>query len=203
MPLTARTVEEALEFARAESTNRSRDWTRYCQAFVRSCWGLPAFYSSARAQWLGAAKDDRHEGGDPDDAPVGAALCWASSPHGHISLAGRTPKGGSVKGSWSTDIKRRGWPDWCPRDAPRSQWGQPYLGFLTSVNGWDLRLETPDARPEPQEPARYLQVQKAGDRLAQALATAQRRGDDRDAVVLTRELARLRRIYELLEKERA
>jgi hypothetical protein len=201
MPLTARTVDEALAFARRESADRSRDWTRYCQAFVRSCWGLPAFYGSARAQWLGAAGADKHEGGSPDDAPVGAALCWASSPSGHITLAGRRAEDGTW-GSWSTDIKRRGWPDWCPRDAPRSQWGQPYLGFLTSVNGYDLKLEEKDAVPELQEPVRYLQVQKAGDRLAQALATAQRRGDSDDAEVLTRELARLRRIYARLEKER-
>ena len=80
-----RTYEEALEFARAQHNDASEDWTNKCLVFVRSSYGIGALFGSAWAQWLGADKEDRHEGGDPADAPLGSALCFkGSSPFGHI-----------------------------------------------------------------------------------------------------------------------
>ena len=68
--LAPRSRAEALQFAREEHAEGSRDWTNWCQMFVRTCWGIPALFGSAWLQWNGADAQDRHVGGSPAEAPV-------------------------------------------------------------------------------------------------------------------------------------
>lgn len=193
MPLSPRTVEEALAFARAEHDNETQDWTNFCQRFVRSAYGIPALFSSAWTQWQGADPEDRHVGGSPSLAPLGSALCFkGSGPFGHIMLAARPVN--DVPGAWSNDLKRVGDIDWAPRTAPTSQWGQGYLGYLTAVNDYDLRLK--EAKPpKPKHTKRYEAIAKAIDRMETALATAVGHKDIRDAKVIRAEIERLKEFY--------
>lgn len=202
MALAPRTRDEALAYAANEWAHGQPRWLNLCQMFVRSAWGLPPLFGSAWAQWQGADKADKHEGGDPADAPLGSALCYkGSSVFGHIVVAAR-PFKDETPAAWSNCLVRHGYIDKAARTAPVTRWGQRYLGYLTAVNGYDLQLGRPEAEPVAKEPRRYGAVVKAGDSIAAALATARRRGDEDDITVLTRELTRLRRMAETLEKER-
>lgn len=194
-----RTVEEALAFARAEHEHETEDWTNFCQRFVRTCYGIPALFSSAFTQWEGADPEDRHAGGNPADAPLGSALCYkGSGPFGHIMLAARPA--GDVPGAWSNDLTRTGDIDWSARTAPTAKWGQLYLGYLTAVNDFDLQLKEPKP-PKPKHTKRYEAIAFAIARLEGAVETAVNLGEKRDAKVIRAELRQLRELYAELRHE--
>lgn len=163
-----------------------------CQKYVRSAYGIPALFGSARAQWEGADPEDRHPGGNPADAPIGAALCFQSSPFGHIIYAAR-PFPSGTPGAWGTDMVRTGWGDKHPRTAPTTQWGQPYLGYLTAVNDYDLQLK--EKRPPRPKQVPYKAIARAIDRMEAALAVARKQGDKKDVEVFRREIRHLKRLY--------
>lgn len=193
MSESPRTVEQALAFARAEHEDATMDWDGYCQRFVRMSYGIPSLFGSAWAQWLGADDEDRHAGGDPEDAPLGSALCFkGTGPYGHIDLAARD------SGSWSNDILRRGEIDWCLRTAPTTKWGQGYLGYLTAVNDYDLQLSTPASPPKPKHDKRYHGIGKAIERLEGARDRARDLKEWRDAKAITAQLVELHELYDLV-----
>lgn len=196
MTTATRTVKQALEFARAQHADETEDWTNYCQRFVRSCYAIPPLFSSAWAQWLGADAEDRHPGSDPGDAPVGAALCFRGGTYGHIMLAARETAGGQP-GAWSNDLVRRGDIDHVARTAPVTQWGHQYVGWLSAVNDYDLRLVT-DEPPKPKQDKPYERVAKAIEKLEGARDNARRLDDRHDARLLTAEIRELRDLYDLL-----
>lgn len=185
------TLKQALETARAEHQHPSEDWEGMCQRFVRTCWGIPPLFGSAWAQWLGADDADKHIGGDPADAPVGAALCYkGSGPYGHIMIAANGGK------AWSNDLMRAGDIDYVDRLAPTHQWGQKYLGYLTAVNDYDLRLLTNEpAKPKAEN---FPRIDKAITKLRLARDAAKKRGDRADAKAIGEELAHLRDLREAL-----
>lgn len=190
MSLSPRTTKEALQRAQAEHARRSRDWTGYCQMFVRSCYGVGPLFGSAIAQWHGCDPEDRHPGGKPADAPVGSLLCYAGGKFGHIQLAAHDfPSGAS--GAWSNDLLRVGYIDKVHRNAPVNRWGHRYLGFITAVNDVDLRM--------PQK-EHYAAIQKAINRLDAARDVARAQSDAADVAVLSDEIARLKRLYDTLRR---
>lgn len=199
MSTSPRDFNEALKWAQGQAANPTADWTGYCQKFVRSCYGIPALFGSAWAQWLGADEEDRHVGGDPDDAPLGSALCYkGSGPYGHIVLAARPFKSGAGA-CWSNDLVKYGDIDKVHRDAAVTKWNQPYLGYLTAINHYDLRLkETKPPKPKQDKP--YKAVAGAIDRLERALETAKRQKDREDAKALRQEIRRLERMYNTLRR---
>lgn len=191
MSTSPHTLKQALETARAEHRHPTEDWEGMCQRFVRTCWGIPPLFSSAWAQWLGADDEDKHIGGDPSKAPVGAALCYkGSGPFGHIMLAANNGK------AWSNDLVREGGIDYVDRNAPWSHWGQKYLGYLTAVNGYDLqfRVEQP---PKPKL-APTPRIDRAIDRLRAARKSARERGAHEDARAIGVEISHLRDLREAL-----
>lgn len=191
-----RNVEEALAYARSEHDDSTMDWDGYCQRFVRMAYGIPSLFGSAWAQWLGADDEDRHpaadHGNDPNQAPLGSALCFkGSGPYGHIMLAARD------NGAWSNDILRQGEIDWCLRTAPTTKWGQAYLGYLTAVNDYDLRLA--EAKPPvPKHTKRYDGIGRAIKRLYDARDRAIKLGDRKDARAIRAQLHELRELYDLV-----
>lgn len=193
-----RTVAQALAYARAEHEHETQDWTNYCQRFVRSCYGIPSLFASAYAQWTGADPEDRHPGGSPNDAPVGAALCFkGSGPYGHIMLAANDTLSGEP-GAWSNDLVRQGDIDMVVRSRPTTQWGQGYLGWLSAVNDYDLNLSKPTKPPVPKQDKAYQRIATAIEKLKDARANADRLGDRRDVKVLHAEIRRLEEIYSTL-----
>lgn len=195
-----RSVAEALTYARAQAIRPTEDWTNYCQRFVRSCYGIPALFGSAWLQWLGADAEHKRVGGDPADAPVGAALCYkGSGPYGHIMLAAHPYGPDETPAAWSNDLVTYGRINKVRRTAPVTSWGQPYLGYLTAVNGYTLPLGD---RPREQRPERkrYAGVGRAIEGLQAARDTAQRQDDQSDVRQLDRELDKLRELYATLRR---
>lgn len=194
MTASPNTLPEALAFARAQRDHPTQDWKNLCQMFERMCWGIPALFGSAFAQWLGADPEDRHPGGDPLDAPVGAALCFkGSSAAGHIMGAAHPFRNGS-SGAYSNDLVRTGKIDKVHRGDPVTHWGHHYLGYLTAVNDFDLQLDKPTPLPRPKQ-VRYKAVEGAITKIGVALDTAKAQGDDGDVRLLSAELDDLQALY--------
>lgn len=192
MPTAPRTVPQALAFAKAEHDNETQDWTNYCQRFVRSCYGIPALFSSAWAQWVGADDEDKHPGTDPSLAPVGAALCFRGGTYGHIMLAAHPADG--VDRAWSNDLVRQGDIDIVRRTAPVLQWGHVYVGWLSAVNDYDLNVPT-GKPPRPKEDKPYRRIEIAIGRLERAAENALKLNERRDAKVIRAEINHLREVY--------
>lgn len=188
------TRREAFDFAMHQARNPSRDWTNYCQMFVRMSWGIPALYGSAYAQWLGADDSAKHVGGDIDEVPAGAGLCFkGSNPAGHIDLAANPFKSGS-SAAWSNDLVTVGDIDKVHRNAPLRAWGQRYLGWLEEINGYEIDLKN-NKPPKPKQNKRYLAVDRAINRMERALHTAQNQHDHHDIKLLKKEITHLHKLY--------
>lgn len=191
MSLSPRTTDQAFAFARAQHASGTLRWARRCQEFVHDAYGVGPLFGSAYAQWLGAHPADRHPGGNPADAPLGSLLCTKGvSPYGHIYIAARDFRNGSP-GAWSNDLVVTGRIDKVNRNAPMTHWGHRYLGYITSVNGVDLRM--------PQN-RQYTGIHAAIDRLGAALDTAKAQSDAEDVKVLSDEIANLQRLYDTLRR---
>lgn len=65
----------------------SRAWGGRCEAFTRSCFGLPGQYPSANAAWR--ASGNKHPG--DFNAPAGVPVFWdlvgPNAPYGHVALS--------------------------------------------------------------------------------------------------------------------
>lgn len=195
--VTARNFQDALEYAQAQHAHPTKNWKNWCLVFVRSSYGIPAMFGSAYAAWVGAEPEGRHPGGDPADAPLGAALCFkGSGPFGHIDLAARQT---GANGSWSNDIVHVGKIDKVPRNAPVKAWGHHYLGYLTEVNGWDLNLHAKKPA-KPKQNKKYKGLAKAIDGLEDALRGAKNTHDAQDIKTFEAELKRLKEQYSKLRR---
>ena len=167
--------------------------------FVRMSYDIPPLFGTAYAQWLGADAEDRHPGGDPHDAPLGSALCYkGSSAAGHIMLAARKFTSGTGA-AWSNDMVQYGEIDKVSRTSPVTSWNQRYLGYLTAVNDYDLRLKTSQP-PVPKQTKRYLGIKTAIHHLESALDTAKTQHDKSDVEELQKEIARLKKMYDHMRR---
>lgn len=201
MTLSPRDTPEALLYAARQAQHPSRSWAGMCQMFVRTSYGIPSLFASAWAQWLGADAADRHRGGHPSEAPVGAALCYkGSGRYGHIMLAANN-FGNGTRAAWSNDLVAQGRIDKVARTAPTVHWGQGYLGYLTAVNDYDLRLNHPKQPPKPKQTRRYLGIDNAIQNLESALETARDQHDARDATALRQEIARLKDMHSRMRRK--
>lgn len=194
MSVSPNALPEALAYARNEVRNGSARWHALCQMFVHDMWGIPALFGSAWAQWLGADSSDKHVGGSPDDAPVGAALCFkGSGVFGHIDTAAHPFRSGN-SAAFSNDLIRDGHIDKVHRSAPTTVWGQRYLGYLTAVNNYDLQLHLATPVPKPKQ-VRYRAVGEAVTKMGLALDTAKAQGDKADVALLEKEITDLKALY--------
>jgi len=192
--LSPRNWDEALKYAQVQDLRPTQDWTGLCQMFVRSCYGIPPLFSSAWTQWNGLDPDDKHPGGAPSDAPVGAALFYKGSGiHGHIMLAGR-PFAKGTPAAWSNDLVTTGKIDKVARTAPTSAWNQKYLGWSDAVNDYDLRLKTA-ATPRPKQDKPYKGIGRAIGILTDSRAVAKAQKDVADVKAFDKEIVRLKKMY--------
>lgn len=199
MSVSPNTLPEMLAFCRAQRDHPTQSWARLCQMFTRMGWGIPPLFGTAYAQWLGADDADKHVGGDPVDAPVGAALCFkGSSAAGHIMPAAHDFRD-HTSGAFSNDLVSTGRIDKVHRGAPVTEWGHRYLGYLTAVNDYDLQLHLGTPVPKPKQ-VRYRAIQSAIDKMGLALQTATEQHDTADVKLLGREIADLKALYDKLRR---
>ena len=194
MATTPRGPGQMLAACRAEHDHPSRDWTGKCQMFSRLMYDVQVpLFSTAYLQWLGAHPDDKHIGGKPSDAPVGALLCTkGANPAGHIYPAARPFRNGTP-GAWSNDLVRTGHINKVPRTAPMTQWGHKYLGYLTSINHFDIAA----LHIAPQT-KHYAAIATAIANLRVSRNTAWDQKDFTDVKILDAEIARLQGLYDTL-----
>lgn len=185
----------ALAYEVEQHLHPTQSWQNLCQSLCRHAYQLPALYGSAYAQWLGLDPEDRHEGGTPDDAPLGAPLFFkGASPAGHVMNKRRPFKSGATS-AWSNDLVRAGGVDAVLATAPTTQWGQNYLGHGTALNGYDLQLGTRKP-PAPKQDQRYKAIDHAITVLGSSLDTAKRTHDKADVQALNAEIKRLQGMYD-------
>jgi hypothetical protein len=197
MTFTPNGPGQALLVAMHQHEHPSQNWKGYCQKFCRTVYEAPSLFGSAYAQWLGAHPDDKHVGGHPGDAPVGALLCYkGSGKYGHIMLAANPFPNGTAA-AWSNDLVHTGKIDKVARTAPTSAWGQKYLGYLTAINHYDI--EKLKAKPKPKQ-VPYKGIADSINSLEGALATAIRQHDAADQEILRAEIARLKDHYAKLRR---
>lgn len=141
MTLSLRDSNQALAYARHEHFTNHDVWEGMCLNFVRNCYGIPPKYATAWEAWVNCPSAHKHPGTSPYHAPVGAALCFrgGSKGYGHIMLAAR-PFPNGTHAAWSNDLVSWGSIDKVQRNAPVTHWGQTYVGYITQVNGVNLRL---------------------------------------------------------------
>lgn len=194
MTVSPNDFRQALIFAQAQHAHPTQSWEGMCQSFVRKSYGLPGLFGTAYAQWLGVDDEDKHIGGNPDDAPIGSALCFkGSNPDGHIDLAAR-PFHDHDGGAWSNDLVTYGHIDKVLRSAPETHWGQKYLGYLTAVNGYDLQLKV-DKPAVPKHDKRYKAIEAAIESMEHALARAQKEHDTAETSMFEKEISDLKALY--------
>lgn len=200
-PRAPRSVGGALDFLQQQHDKPSQDWEGWCLKLVREAYGIPPLCRSAWAAWLIVDDADRHEGGKPSDAPVGAALFYkGSGPFGHIMVAAH-PLPDGTPAAWSNDLPESapvGTVNKISRTLPTTAWGQRFVGWSSEVNGYELdvrgnRVPRPKGTP-------YVVLERSRNRLRAAAIKADERGEKVDAAALREEAARLDRLVHKLRK---
>jgi hypothetical protein len=211
-PTSPRTWQQAVGWAAGQSVHRDKDWTGRCQEFCHDCYGIGGGFASALAQWHGLDDSDRHVGGSPKDAPLGAMLFSQgrnpgalSFRFGHIIVKTRPFTGGEL-GAWSTDALRTGWPDKIDPVALYSRWNHAYLGYGLNMNGVDLQVQQkraivkPQLKPYDAIAAAAVRTGKAIEAMQKSLATAKGTHDAADVARIKEAIAQLRESKARLER---
>lgn len=184
-----------ISFYQRQVTNPSQDWSNLCLMLCRISAGVGPRFSSAWTHWLGTPGEDKHVGGTPADAPVGTFLHFkGSGPYGHIEMK-KYPNAPGEVSAFSNDLLRYGKVDAVPASLATSKWGQAYLGYTLTINGYDVLLAPspePTKPPEPVESKHYGGIGKAIERLKHAREQARKNGDHDDAKHITVEIRRLK-----------
>lgn len=122
-----RTGVAAVAWCRGQHLDPSRDWTRDCQMFCRSAFGLDAYFGRAIDAWQGAPPALRHPG---ELGPYGSVGYFAGPPGaaGHAVVFTREHR------IWSNDIRAAGSIDLTTVAAIEARWGYQYLGWTESIN---------------------------------------------------------------------
>jgi hypothetical protein len=108
-----------------------------CQSFVRSAFGVGAYYPSAVSAWQHARY--RHPLSDGNHVPRGVPFFWSggSRGYGHVVLS----VGSGL--CWSTDVARTGYVDLVRINDVTRRWGEHPLGWTEDINAvhvWHLPI---------------------------------------------------------------
>lgn len=129
--MTIRIGQAAVDWARNQHYNPSRDWTRDCLMFVRSSFNVGSRYGSAATAY--ANTNRRHTSWPP---PKGVPV-WFNGPtyfdHVALSIGDGT--------CWTNDYVRRGKIDRVGILTISRGWGAPYRGWSEDIN--EVRIYTP------------------------------------------------------------
>lgn len=202
---TPRDYEEALLYLRQQAHHLSPPpqygltWHNDCQALAHVEYGImEGGNGSAYAQWLNTSPANRHPGGDPADAPLGALLCSkGSGPFGHIWTAARQFRRTDTDGGWGPDMNPNefGGVSKFRRDAPMTVWGHTYLGYITEINGWELDLSHTKKKPKPLQNKRYLRLQNIIEMYDRSIETAKKDRDKADVAALRKQQRAAKALY--------
>lgn len=177
-----------------QAPTESGTWLGWCLVDARMSFSVPPLAKSAWASWLIADDDAKHVTSDLSKAPYGAALISkGSSPFGHIWIAAR-PFPNGEPAAWSNDLVRHGHLDKVHREAPRDVWSHKIIGWMTEINGYDLRIKE-NKPPKPKQDKRYKAIAVAINRLEHAREVARKDHDHQDAQHLTQEIRDLKELY--------
>lgn len=127
MPIAPVTGVRAVAAGRAEHVNPTQDWTRLCQMFTRTRFGIGAGAPTAIGAFKAATR--RHE---DRDAPYGTAGYFRAPTAGKPGHAVVMARGNQC---WSNDIKRAGGIDLTTIDAIEDRWGYIWVGWTEDTNG--------------------------------------------------------------------
>lgn len=153
---TAKTnSREANENARAFAKQSGPFDPRRCLQFVRTCWGLPVHFATARDARVHATKVGKFHKwtGDTEDIPYGAPVFTRrkgapSSDSEHIVITG----GHFLNRERifrSVDVFTAGDVDAVPMDFFEDKWDHEILGWSEELNGFLLPLPvSPNDRPK-------------------------------------------------------
>lgn len=138
--------KEANRFARHEVQHPSIDWYRWCLKFVRTAWGLPMKYATARDAWENGTQVAYT--GNPNDIPFGAPVFSKARNAGpddswHVFLAGGFFPKRQDRLFRSTDIVAHGRISPVPIQAFIDRWDHEILGWTRDLNGQTLNLPKP------------------------------------------------------------
>jgi hypothetical protein len=99
-----------------------------CAQFVRSCFGVGAYYGSARLQWLNARY--KHRTSDPNNIPPAVPIYWSggSKGFGHVAFS---VGGGLCR---STDWPSRGRVGIARVSDIHRLWGHTLVGWTEDIN---------------------------------------------------------------------
>jgi cell wall-associated NlpC family hydrolase len=119
---------KAMRWAERQISDRSQSWDHMCQSFVRQSFGLPGIYGTANEAWHAGRKR-------PDtpfsDIPPGVPVYWGPN---HVALS--VGNGRCI----STDVERRGWPDFCMIEYLSNGviWNLDYRGWSPDCSGREI-----------------------------------------------------------------
>ena len=110
--MTRKTVQDALDWCRAEIGHPSQDWTHRCMQMSRTAWGQPPWAYSANLAWARVPLKHRHHT-HFSKVPAGV-VCFGlfHTKYGHAWISGRGDAGFSVA------YRERGHIDRCPVNLP-------------------------------------------------------------------------------------
>lgn len=174
---------------------KTGNWGGYCLTAARSSYGIPARDGSAIASWYAADPEDRHPLIDLSSALLGSALIWSggSKGYGHIAVKAYPFKNGAAA-VWGNDMIRYGMLDKHRVDLPRTVWGLNPKGYLTAINGYDLRLKEKKP-PKPKDDKPYKGIQRAINNLEHSLEVARNERDHHDIVIIRKAIRINKRMY--------
>lgn len=124
---------------RAFSMIGSRAWAGKCERFVRTCFGFPSAYPSAKAAYYASAAAGRihRDFNAPPGVPVFWNLTGKNAPYGHVAISiggGRAISSSNERGRPGVCIiSIAGFTD---RTAPYLGWAEVYHGHRVYSGGW-------------------------------------------------------------------
>lgn len=118
-----RSVDEVIEWSKAQIADPSQSWKGMCLSHCRQAYGVNAWAPSAISGWRRIPSSFKHRG-LVTDAPRGAVLFYSGGKYGHAALAAGVK---SNTQCLSNDYVRQGEIDYAPRSFTR--WGLTYLGW--------------------------------------------------------------------------
>ncbi len=155
MSTTIRTPAQAVAYAKTEASKPAQaKWHAMCLMFVRSCYGVAAYYATARKAWEGAKH--RHATTNASSIPPGVPVFWRTGTvNWHVAI--------SIGDGYcySTDIGGKGKVGRIGINDLSKRWGATLLGWTEDLNG--VRVYTP---PKPKPPAKKTVAQLAGEVIA-------------------------------------
>lgn len=159
-----RTGTAAIGWAKAQVTRPIKNFKGLCLQFTRMCYGVGAYYPSAKAAWDGAKY--KHRTSNANSIPAGVPVYWAtSSRYDHVAISAGNGY------CYSTDIKRSGRVDRVSINSITRAWG-PLLGWTEDLNG--VRVYRKTTTSSTSKKPTYLSKLKYGQRDSESVKNLQR-----------------------------